>query len=326
MSRTGGTVSRKSKTSTKSVERKSPAKRPRGTAKPTPAPARGSRAKPAPKPVRHGIRTSTRAVKIAPRSSRTAKPLRAAQPDSARKVPSAKVLKTDSTKEMKRTTPDRPKAALSNKQEPTKRKETAKAKEPVAAKEIKVKTVAAVPTPVPAPPLAVKETKAKTPKAATKATAPKVILPPKAIEEEITSRRKSPDHDAPPKPKGSRARAAKIPGFDDELMQDYVMDEESEEEEIQDEMALDPLELPLELLDPELVEVPRPAAPPKAKQKVATAHRRQQPCANCGNMYTWLSVDQLCFNCLKKRLAQRKREDESYSGFTPEAEEEEDFS
>lgn len=316
MSRTGGTISRKSKTSTKSVERKSPAKRPRGTAKPAPATPRSSRAKPAPKPVRHGIRTSTRA----------AKPPRAARPDSARKAPTAKALKTVSKKEMKRTTPDKPKAPLSSKEKPAKRKETAKAKEPVATKETKAITAAAVPTPVPAPPPVVKETKAKAPKAAAKATAPKVDLPLVESEEKIASRRKSRAHDAPPKPKGSRSRAAKIPGFDDELMQDYVMDEESEEEEIQDEMALDPLELPLELLDPELVEVPRPAAPPKAKQKVATANRRQQPCANCGNMYTWLSVDQLCFNCLKKKLAQRKREDETYSGFTPEAEEEEDFS
>ena len=230
---------------------------------------------------------------------------------------------------MKRTTPDKPKAAPSEKEKPTKRKETAKVKEPMTAKETKSKAVAAAPPLVPVPPPAVKETKAKAPKAAAKATAPKVDLPPEVIDAEITSRRKPReprDQGAPAKPKGSRSRAPKIPGFDDELMQDYVMDEEPEEEEIQDEMALDPLELPLELLDPELVEVPRPAAPPKAKQKVATANRRQQPCANCGNMYTWLSVDQLCFNCLKKKLAQRKREDESYSGFTPEAEEEEDFS
>jgi len=322
MSRTGGTISRKSKTNTRNVDRKSAAKRPRGTSKSAPLSRHGSRAKPAAKTGRHGIRTSARVVRT---PSRSAKPVR--------KGTASKVMKPGVKKTMKRTTPDKPRAPASEKTKPAKMKESPKAKEPVKVKEkepAKVKAVAPPPPPVAAAPLPSKETrepKVKTPKVV-KAAVPPVELPPEE-DGKVTARRKPRephDHDPQAKPKGTRSRAPKIPGFDDELMQDYVMDEEPEEEEIQDEMALDPLELPLELLDPELVEVPRPSATPKPKQKVATANRRQQACANCGNTFNWLSVEQLCFNCLKKKLSQRKREDESYSGFTPEAEEEEDFS
>ncbi len=94
-------------------------------------------------------------------------------------------------------------------------------------------------------------------------------------------------------------------------------------EALDDELAMDPMEMPLELLDPDLVEVPRPTAAPKPKPVTS---RRLQTCAGCGNRFPWLSVEQLCFNCLKRKLAQRKREDETYPGFTGEVEEEEETS
>jgi hypothetical protein len=147
------------------------------------------------------------------------------------------------------------------------------------------------------------------------------------VEEPTPPRRKrSADKSpAPPRAKSGRGSRAKSFGFDDDLMQDYVMDEEPAGEELEDEIAMEPIELPLELLDPELVEVPRPSSPPKPKPK-PVSNRRQQVCANCRNTFAWLSVEQLCFNCLKKKLSQRKREDETYPGFTGEAEEEEESS
>jgi len=102
-----------------------------------------------------------------------------------------------------------------------------------------------------------------------------------------------------------------LPAVEDEVEEDAVIPENLEE--------LDPLDLPLALLDPDLVEVPRPAGPIRPKPK-PRAERQPKQCASCGQMFNWLSVDQLCFNCLKKKLAAKKREDESYGGFTPEAE------
>jgi hypothetical protein len=105
-----------------------------------------------------------------------------------------------------------------------------------------------------------------------------------------------------------------VPGADDDAA-------------IPEDLELDPLEIPLELLDPELVDVPRPSVPPKPKPKLPRSERRPQNCAGCGGQYTWLSVDGLCFSCLKKKLAARKRDDEVYGGgFAAEAAEEEDDS
>ena len=309
MPRTRATVSRKSKSNAKGSGRKSAVKRTGQARKPAAVTKRSASPKSGPKTARHGIRT--------PAKSRTAshvaatKPVRHTRDAAPRTARSPQATKSHDTTRMKRTN-DKPKATIKEK--------PVKAAEPVKTKE-KLKAQAAPPE-VSAP----REPKVKAPKAV-KATTAKVELPPPELTEELSPprRRGREAGEGGARTKGTRSRAAKIPGFDDELMQDYVMDEEAEDEEAPDEMALDPLELPLELLDPELVEVPRPAAP-KHKQKVSTANRRQQACANCGNKFTWLSVEQLCFNCLKRKLAQRKREDESYSGFTPEAEEEEDVS
>jgi hypothetical protein len=106
-----------------------------------------------------------------------------------------------------------------------------------------------------------------------------------------------------------------LPATEDEVEEDAVIPENLEE--------LDPLDLPLALLDPDLVEVPRPVGPTRPKPK-PRVERQPKPCASCGQMFTWLSVDQLCFNCLKKKLAAKKREDESYGGYTPEAEDSSD--
>jgi hypothetical protein len=99
--------------------------------------------------------------------------------------------------------------------------------------------------------------------------------------------------------------------FLEALDDDLPLDDEDELNP--DAIDIDPLDVPLELLDPELVEVPRPALPPKPKPKPPRSERRQQKCDGCGQLYGWLSVEKLCFNCLKKKLSQRKSPDENYS-------------
>jgi len=134
---------------------------------------------------------------------------------------------------------------------------------------------------------------------------------------------KSESSDKPVREKAGRPSKAKpLDAIDEFLADDVPATDDIEEEDAiipEDLSELDPLDLPLALLDPELVEVPRPVGPmrPKPKPRV---ERNPKQCAGCGGMFTWLSVDQLCFNCLKKKLAAKKREDEAYGGFTPEAE------
>jgi hypothetical protein len=207
----------------------------------------------------------------------------------------------DDLKTMKKTTTDKSKTTA---EEKVKRRPTAE--RPPKAKA--------------APPAREKEI--ETPKAAAPAPLPEAPPP-----ETPAPRRKKSDGTGTAAPRGKSARGtrSKSFGFDDALMKDFVMDDEESPAEIDEELSMDPMELPLELLDPELVEVPRPASAPKPKPK-PVAGKRQLTCANCGNQYTWLSVDQLCFNCLKKKLSQKKRDDESYPGFTGEAEEEDDAS
>jgi hypothetical protein len=116
------------------------------------------------------------------------------------------------------------------------------------------------------------------------------------------------------------------PKDEPDAVEEYLEADLSLEEDaliIPEDIVLDPDGLPLPLLDPELVEVPRPVTP-KPKPKITRSDRRPQVCAGCGGTFTWLSVENLCFSCLKRKLAQRKREDESYTGFTPEPEEEDD--
>jgi hypothetical protein len=117
-----------------------------------------------------------------------------------------------------------------------------------------------------------------------------------------------------------------VPKDEADAVEEYLEDDLSLEEDdlvIPGDIELDPAGLPLELLDPELVDVPRPTTP-KPKPKITKSERRPQVCAGCGGTFTWLSVDNLCFSCLKRKLAQRKRDDESYTGFTPEPEEEDE--
>ena len=194
----------------------------------------------------------------------------------------------------------------------------------------KTKIVAKAEHPAPPAPADAPRAKGASVEKQAKVRAPKAAAKPVAAEAELKPapgrRKRGAETDANAlQNKATRGSRSKTFGFDDELMQDYVMDEDVAPEELDEELAMEPMELPLELLDPELIEVPRPASVPKPKPK-PVASKRQQVCASCGNTYTWLSVEQFCFSCLKKKLAQRKREDESYPGFTGEAEEEEDAS
>jgi hypothetical protein len=79
-----------------------------------------------------------------------------------------------------------------------------------------------------------------------------------------------------------------------------------------DLVDLDPLDT-LVVLDPELEDEPslKPKAPPVSKPKVGKLAPRMQTCDHCGKSFPWLSADRLCFNCLKKKIAQ-KRSDETY--------------
>lgn len=300
MSRTGASTSRTSKLRAKSTNRK-PAKKVARSKRAAPA-GRTRRAKPAVKPkTRHKIRTRGSSKPTVRRGavSRVAKPR--LKQDAPVKRKTASVKTADDTKAMKRTISHQSKIAAEVKE---KRKPATKEPSNVRAS---------------APP---KETKPRVPKLASPPAPPKTSpeplpLHPKQVEEDVTN--------------GTRAKSVRGPRsnktfrFDDDLMQDYVMDDDVGRAGLDEELTIEPLELPLELLDPELVDVPRPVSPPKPKPK-PVAGKRQQKCANCGTMYAWLSVEQLCFVCLKKKLAQRKREDETYPGFTGEPEEEEEAS
>jgi hypothetical protein len=116
------------------------------------------------------------------------------------------------------------------------------------------------------------------------------------------------------------------PGVEADLVEEYIEDDLVLEEDalvVPDDIELDPIGIPLTLLDPELVDVPRPT-PPKPKPKISRAERRAHTCAGCGGTFIWLSVDGLCFSCLKRKLSQRKREDEGFTAFTPEAEDDDE--
>jgi hypothetical protein len=84
-----------------------------------------------------------------------------------------------------------------------------------------------------------------------------------------------------------------------------------------DDLALVDLEIPIDFLDPDLIDIAapiKPAAPKPPKPKPPKADRRQVPCSGCGQTVGWLSVEGLCFNCLKKKIAAKRRDDETYSG------------
>ncbi|MDD5089150.1 MAG: hypothetical protein PHI18_10195, partial [bacterium] len=95
-----------------------------------------------------------------------------------------------------------------------------------------------------------------------------------------------------------------------DFIEEDTLEPIEDEELVADDLELGHLEIPIELLDPDLVEIPKPALP-KPKPKPVTSERRERACASCGGMFFWLSVEGFCFSCLKKRLAQRRRDDET---------------
>ncbi|MBL0061476.1 MAG: hypothetical protein IPP40_08345 [bacterium] len=105
-------------------------------------------------------------------------------------------------------------------------------------------------------------------------------------------------------------RARKRSATEEFLEEDMEEVEEVEDVEILDD--LDPFSSAL-ILDPELAgPPPAPVSqlPPRPKRLAP----RMQTCADCRQQYGWLSIEKVCFNCLKKRVAQRKK-DEDYSGY-----------
>jgi hypothetical protein len=88
--------------------------------------------------------------------------------------------------------------------------------------------------------------------------------------------------------------------------------------------SVEGLDYPPALLDADLAELPRPPAAPRPRSKLQRVERRPQQCAGCGGTFAWVSVEQLCFSCLKRKLSQRKREDETYTGYQSDVEDDED--
>jgi len=151
---------------------------------------------------------------------------------------------------------------------------------------------------------------------------------PESLEEEAPKKKRGrkPKSETGEKPVRARSgrppKAKPLDPIEEFLAEDIPAPEEIEEDAVipEDLAELDPLDIPLVLLDPELVEVPRPVGPTRPKPK-PRVERHPKQCASCGQMFTWLSVDQLCFNCLKRKLAAKKREDEAYGGYTETSEE-----
>jgi hypothetical protein len=126
--------------------------------------------------------------------------------------------------------------------------------------------------------------------------------------------------DSKPPSRGKRGAARRI-------VDDFLVSEPLMEDDLIAPDELDPLELPLELLDPELIDITRPSAPHSpSKPKAHKGERRLQKCALCGGMFGWLSVDQHCFSCLKRAIAKRKRDDESYSDYASDHDHDDDES
>lgn len=130
------------------------------------------------------------------------------------------------------------------------------------------------------------------------------------------------DEDGPPRPRKAKApvtkkpaRARKRSATEEFLEEDMEEIEEVEDPEVLDD--LDPFASTI-ILDPDLPGPPpvplaaTTAAPlPPRPKRLAP---RMQVCVDCGQQYGWLSIEKVCFNCLKKRVAQRKK-DEDYSGY-----------
>ncbi|MCC6476837.1 hypothetical protein IT157_07240 [bacterium] len=92
---------------------------------------------------------------------------------------------------------------------------------------------------------------------------------------------------------------------------DEIVEEDEDVEPILDD--LDPFAGTL-LLDPDLIEAPITSSAPTPPVHTKRLTPRIQNCADCGGQFGWLSIEKLCFNCLKKKVSQRKK-DEDYSGY-----------
>jgi len=108
-----------------------------------------------------------------------------------------------------------------------------------------------------------------------------------------------------------------------DFIEEDTLETIEDEEIVADDLELGSLDIPIELLDPDLVDIPKPA-PPKPKPKPPASERRERTCASCGGMFFWLSVEGLCFSCLKRRLAQRRRDDETAPTYEAPSEEEDE--
>lgn len=124
-------------------------------------------------------------------------------------------------------------------------------------------------------------------------------------EDENSTQAKKRKRDAARKP----VRGKKRSPTEEFLVEDMEGEEEIEEaDDLIDD--LDPVSGTL-ILDPDLIGPPAPAPLPPRPKRLPP---RQQTCVDCGQQFGWLSIERVCFNCLKRRVAARKR-DEDYSGY-----------
>ncbi|MBK6766622.1 MAG: hypothetical protein IPG71_10000 [bacterium] len=127
------------------------------------------------------------------------------------------------------------------------------------------------------------------------------------------------DDEGPAKPRKSKPKvekkapkARRRSATEEFLVEDMDEIGDAEDPEVLDD--LDPFSSTI-ILDPDLPgPPPAPSAavplPPRPKRLAP----RMQVCVDCRQPYGWLSIEKVCFNCLKKRVAQRKK-DEDYSGY-----------
>ena len=86
--------------------------------------------------------------------------------------------------------------------------------------------------------------------------------------------------------------------------------ETAEEEEVTPDLVdLDPLDAPV-VLDPESDnDTAAKSKTAAAKPKSGKLAPRTHTCVSCEKQVTWTSTDRLCFNCVKKDIAQRRNDD-----------------
>ena len=118
------------------------------------------------------------------------------------------------------------------------------------------------------------------------------------------------------KEKVSRKKRIASKSLTEEFLEEEPVIEVDEDDLDPELVDLDPLD-EIVVLDPEIVDesVSKPKTPAQPKTKGGKLAPRLLTCIHCGESFPWLSTDGYCFNCLKKKIAQ-KRNDETFGGLS----------